>query len=571
MKHTFLFLITLFMACSLNSCQQKPVKAQATTICNPVNLSYRFCLNEPSRREAADPSIVLFEGEYYLFASKSGGYFHSKDLVTWDLITTIDLPLEVYAPTAWVIDNEIYFYGRSHFIYKTAQPKLGKWEVVNDSFPLYSDPMMFPDNDGRVYCYYGCSDEEPIMAVELDRNDRLNPIGKPVECIAANSDIYGWERTGDNNDGTKKTWIEGAWMNKYKGRYYLQYATPGTEFKSYADAVYVADSPLGPFTLAKTNPFAYKPEGFANGAGHGSTFQDKYGNYWHIGTVSISVKHMFERRLSLFPVSFDTDGEMLAHTTWGDYPMYMPDSLVTDASSLYTGWMLLSYNKPVEVSSSVVGHEASLAVDEEIRSYWSAATGNSGEYITVDLGGRSTVYALQINIAEHNTTILGHHNRPIRYLLEHSKDGKTWQLLVDKSNNLSDVPHDYVSLPSPVETRFIRLTNVEIPDGCFAVSGLRVFGKCANRTAANAVTSIRAERQPDDRRIVHLNWEQSPEAMGYLIHFGTQPDKLYQHYMVYGINDLIIKSLHAGEPYYFTIDAFNESGITQGGSVTQVL
>ena len=48
-----------------------------TTICNPVNLSYRFCLDAPSRREAADPTMVVFKGEYFLFASKSGGYFHS--------------------------------------------------------------------------------------------------------------------------------------------------------------------------------------------------------------------------------------------------------------------------------------------------------------------------------------------------------------------------------------------------------------------------------------------------------------------------------------------------------------
>src|SRR5688572_27719239 len=82
---------------------------QPTTICNPMNLSYRFCLDAPSRREAADPTMVVFKGEYYLFASKSGGYFHSTDLVEWDLITTADLPLEDYAPTAVVMNDTLYF------------------------------------------------------------------------------------------------------------------------------------------------------------------------------------------------------------------------------------------------------------------------------------------------------------------------------------------------------------------------------------------------------------------------------------------------------------------------------
>ena len=50
---------------------------------------------------------------------------------------------------------------------------------------------------------------------------------------------------------SRKPYIEGAWMNKFNGKYYLQYACPGTQYNIYADGVYVGDSPLGPFTLAK--------------------------------------------------------------------------------------------------------------------------------------------------------------------------------------------------------------------------------------------------------------------------------------------------------------------------------
>lgn len=105
-------------------------------------------------------------------------------------------------------------------------------------------------------------------------------------------------------------------MNKYKGKYYLQYAVPGTEFKSYSNGVYVSEHPLGPFTLLRHNPFSYKPEGFVNGIGHGSTFQDIHGNYWNIGTSTISKRHMFERRVSLYPV-FLIRTEMLMHTPHG--------------------------------------------------------------------------------------------------------------------------------------------------------------------------------------------------------------------------------------------------------------
>ena len=64
-------------------------------------------------------------------------------------------------------------------------------------------------------------------------------------------------------------------MNKISGKYYLQYSAPGTEFKTYADGVYVADKPAGPFTYALYSPFSFKPTGFICGAGHSCTFADK--------------------------------------------------------------------------------------------------------------------------------------------------------------------------------------------------------------------------------------------------------------------------------------------------------
>jgi beta-xylosidase len=76
---------------------------------------------------------------------------------------------------------------------------------------------------------------------------------------------------------TKEPFIEGAWLDKYQGKYYLQYACPGTQYNSYADGVFVSDNPLGPYKLAANNPYSYKPGGFLPGAGHGSTMWDKNG------------------------------------------------------------------------------------------------------------------------------------------------------------------------------------------------------------------------------------------------------------------------------------------------------
>ena len=549
-------------------------KKVQTTICNPMNLSYRFCLDAPSRREAADPTMITYKGEYYLFASKSGGYFHSTDFIQWDLITTNDLPLEDYAPTVVEMKGELYFMASKNdpplTIYKTANPKSGKWEVANAAFPIgMTDPDLFVDDDGRLYFYYGCSNVNPIQVVELDTKT-LNPIGKPVVVIKSDKKNYGWERSGDYNEVGNNPWIEGAWMNKHDGKYYLQYAGPGTEYKSYGDGVYVSEKPLGLFKLATHNPFSYKPEGFSTGAGHSSTFQDIYGNYWHIATTTISQKHMFERRLGLFPTFFDKDGVMHAYTGFGDFPFKVPTKKISDPSEIFPNWMLLSYNKPVEVSSELTDHPKKFAANEDIRTYWSAKTGEKGEWISMDLQKECTINAIQINYAENETKIMG--RQPgifYQYLLEYSDDGKTWKTLADKTQNQTDVPHDYIELATPVKARYIKLSNYKVPSGTFAIAGLRIFGNGGGK-APSEVKNLSLKRLETDRCVVGINWPKMPGAVGYNIRYGTSKDKLYQNYQVLGTESLTIRSLNALQKYYFTIDAFNENGITKGESITEL-
>lgn len=57
----------------INCCTSKEEKTEVT-FCNPLNLNYRYQPEKPSRREAADPTVVLFKDKYYLFVSKTGGY-----------------------------------------------------------------------------------------------------------------------------------------------------------------------------------------------------------------------------------------------------------------------------------------------------------------------------------------------------------------------------------------------------------------------------------------------------------------------------------------------------------------
>ena len=574
LKRVFLFLTFLTGTLVVYSQDKDLINMNQTTICNPVNLSYRFCLDAPSRREAADPTMVTFKGEYYLFASKSGGYFHSIDLIHWDLITTKDLPLEDYAPTVVEMKDTLYFMASKNdpplTIYKTANPKSGNWKVANSNFPItMTDPDLFVDEDGRLYFYYGCSNINPLYAVELDAKT-LNPIGKSIEVFNSNKKDYGWERPGDYNNKDVNPWIEGSWMTKHDGKYYLQYAGPGTEYKGYGDGVYVSDKPLGPFKLAANNPASTKPEGFIAGAGHSSTFQDKYGNYWHISTMTISQKHMFERRLGLFPTFFDKDGEMYVYTGFGDFPFKVPTKKISGPEELFSQWMLLSYNKPVEVSSELPNHPKSYAANEDIRTFWSAQTGNKGEWISMDLQKECTVNAIQINYAENDTKLFGR-NPDIyyQYLLEYSTDNKTWKTLADKTLSKTDVPHDYIELKTPVKARYIKITNYKVPSGTFALAGLRVFGNGGGKLPSE-VKNIKMERTESDRCIVKLNWTKTTGTIGHNIRYGIRKDKLYQNYQVIGVDSLTIRSLNGLQKYYFTIDAFNENGISKGKNIVEL-
>jgi hypothetical protein len=527
----------------------------------------------PSRREAADPAIVLFGDDYYLFASKSGGYWRSADMVEWTFIKPSGLPIEAYAPAVMAYDGALYYTACNIGLYKTKDPREGKWELVGKPFDV-GDPDLFADDDGRVYLYYGLSYNGGISGMELDPKNQFQPIGAPFACFRANYAQHGWERRGEESLGAmagsvfqEGPWLEGSWMTKHAGTYYLQYAAPGTEFRTYADGVYTSRSPRGPFTYSQSSPFSQKTTGFITGAGHSATFADKQGRYWHVATMRISVKHMFERRLGIFPAGFDADGELHVNTLFGDYPQLAPLERNGDVVDLQPGWMLLSFGKAAKASSSLDGLLPENAFDEDIRTYWSARTANPGEWLSVDLGKVCRIEAVQVNFAEHESTALaGAAGLYHQYRLEKSLDGKTWETLADRSANRKDVPHDYLQFPAPVNTRFVRITSVHVPGGGpFSIRDLRVFGNGLAKPPAEA-PRFEVHRDTSDPRNVVVRWEIMPDAEGYVVRYGIAPGKLYHNLEIRGRREIALHDLNAEAQYYFAVDAFNDSGRTLGSA-----
>ncbi len=561
--------------------------AQQKTYCNPVNVDYGYTPH-PSftewgkHRATADPVIVNYKGDYYLFSTNQWGYWWSKDMSTWNYISrrflrpwnkTLD---ELCAPAVGIIGDTMVVFGSTYTstftLWGSTDPKGNNWFPLVDSFEIGGwDPAFFTDDDGRFYMYNGSSNNYPVYGVELDRKT-FRPKGTRTAMYLLQDWRYGWQRFGENMDNTfLDPFIEGAWMTKHNGKYYFQYGAPGTEMSGYADGVVVSDAPLfdGRQTFEQSDPMSFKAGGFSRGAGHGATFQDNDGDYWHVSTSIICVKNTWERRMGIWPAGFDKEDVMWCNTVFGDYPHYLPDVKGKEHGG-FAGWYLLNYKKPITVSSTLGSFYANNAVDESIKTYWSAATANKGEWIQSDLGSVSTVNAIQINYADQDAEFIGKQTHIFhQYKIYYSLDGKKWTILIDKSNNKTDVPHDYVELATPVQARYIKLENIHMPTGKFAVSGLRVFGN-GNGTKPDAVRSLIVLRTEKDKRSAYIKWTPVDNAFAYNLYYGTSPDKLYSCIMIHDFNEYWFKAMDKMQTYYFAIEAINENGVSEKTKVMEV-
>ena len=559
-----------------------------TTYCNPMDIDYRYNfeqLNEKiSYRSGADPVIVNHKGEYYLFVTISGGWWHSKDLLHWDYVVPSQWPMEdMCAPTALSVKDTLFLF-QSTFqqrpIFYTTTPENGKLSFYNRWLPQLPkdigpwDPALFFDEaTDKWYMYWGSSNVYPIFGAELDKSKRLTYKDKNDyrEMIRLHPDQHGWERFGQNHRDTIKPFIEGAWMTKFKNKYYLQYGGPGTEFNVYANGTYVGDHPLGPFTYAPYNPVSYKPGGFVQGAGHGNTFQDNYGNYWNTGTPWIAVNWNFERRISMFPAGFDTDGQMFSNTRFGDFPHFLPTRQWSNKDELFTGWMLLSYRKPSSASGNKEGFDPGLVVDENPRTFWVAKANAPGEWLTVDLLQLMEVRAVQLNFTDYKSTIFNSDSTVYtQFKISISPDNKTWETIADLSHEKKDRPNAYIELKQPVKARYIRYEHGYVAAPNLAISDFRIFGKGSGKPPKTP-TGLTALRETDDRN-ANLAWNKVVGAVGYNILWGIKKDKLYQTYQLFADEDtqLGLRALSVGQDYYFAIEAFNENGVSSASEIVHV-
>jgi len=589
---------TLALGASLVAAQESPGRTWA----NPVDIDYRYNfeqMNEGiSYRTGADPAVVRYGDAYYLFLTLADGYWRSTDLLHWDFVAPSRWPFDSeVAPATLVAGNKLFLMQAATqprpLLYATdpAHGRLDFWTRLLPRVPgavsseeHYTlkpgelppgpwDPGLFQDEDGKTYIYWGSSNVHPLYASQIDlklgdeaegEGKRLAFIGKPQALFTLHPGEHGWERFGqDHTDERTKPFMEGAWMNRQGDRYYLQYAAPGTEYNVYGTGVYVGKGPLGPFEYAPYNPIGEKPGGFVTGVGHGSTFQDVYGNWWNTGTSWIGSNWTFERRIGLYRAGFHADGQMWVDTRFGDFPQRMPDHRLKENEDIFAGWMLLSYRKTMTASSALPGHPASAAADENPRTFWVAASNTPGQTLTLDLGGERTVRAVQVNFADYQSDRYGDAPDIVaQFRIEGSRDGQQWDVLADLSHETRDRPNAYLPLPKAARLRYVRYVHGHVGAHTLAIADLRVFGNADGPPPA-APTGVSARRLGDTRN-ADIHWTPVPGAVGYNVRWGLAADRLHATYQRFADQptQLTLRSLNKGVAYVVAVEAFDENGVS---------
>ncbi len=257
----------------------------------------------------ADPEGIIFDDEYWIYPTYSdhfetpdvskelseqqleaqkkaitSGYliqtffnaFSSKDLVTWtkhshvlDIKDVKWAAFALWAPAILKANNKYYlFFGANDIQNATEYGGIGVATSDNPAGPFKDalgkplikdfyngaqpiDQFVFKDDDGQFYMYYGGWAHCNVVKLSSD----LLSIVKFDDVEIA-------------KEITPENYVEGPFMLKRKGKYYLMWSEGGWGGPNYSVAYGIADSPLGPFN--RIGKILQQDSLVATGAGHHS-------------------------------------------------------------------------------------------------------------------------------------------------------------------------------------------------------------------------------------------------------------------------------------------------------------
>ena len=431
-------------------------------------------------RELADVSVLWHDGKWYMYPSVDMAWVSSDGGITWQ-----HHPLNIrdigYAPTIVRHKDKFLLMASESEVY-TAQSPLGPFTPIGKiplpaGLPSQTDPMLFSD-DGHLYYYWGCTPTDGIYGVELDADNPTRLLGKPAKLMGFDPDRFPWQRTGDWNEDPNSGWIEGSWMLKRNGTYYLTYSAAGTENRTYTVGALTSKSPLGPFTPQKNNPILRSTEGLITGTAHGSFAEGPNHSLWAFYTLRAAVVHGFERRLGMDLAYIGEDGELHVKP-----PSSVPQRLAgTSQGAVSAGWAPLNANRWTSATSAAGNLSSRLAVDNDLRTWWQPRADDVTPVLTSALVGGATVRAIRIVWRDIGlNTGKGITPGPFRYKVEVQTASGSWVTVLDRSNSTEDFLIDYRECPATPGSA-ARLVILGAPKGITpGVAEFTVFGETAKR------------------------------------------------------------------------------------------
>jgi len=255
----------------------------------------------------ADPSIKIFEGRYWIYPSGfDNNRFHawsSTDLSHWvDEGVILDVGSQVsWADTrAWAPDM-VYRNGKYYF-YFAADVQIGvavcdspKGPCTDTGKPLVPaglsgvesiDPMVFIDDDGQAYLYYGGSAGQGKMGIYKLNGDMVSLNGGQIVQTPLN-------------------FTEASWVHKRNGVYYLSYSNGCYCDSSYNVQYATSSSPLGPWahrgTILSSND-VYK------GPGHHAFLRYPGSDDWYIVYHRYENNDFSQRKVAIDRMFYGANG-----------------------------------------------------------------------------------------------------------------------------------------------------------------------------------------------------------------------------------------------------------------------
>ena len=498
----------------------EPAVGKSPRYCNPLPM-----VSGGGASASGDVTVISDNGKYYMYCS-GGGAWVSEDLLNWSLHRIANVPT---APHVVKYNGAFYMCGNDGPLFKADNPlgpftRLGEWKNTPDVVGGWNgafDMDIFVDDDNVPYLYYPGRGVSGIYVVPLDTNDLTRFAGPPKHLFAFNKD-HVWERYGEMNEYTDVAWVEGPWLQKRNGTYYLEYSASGTQWKTYADGYYMAKSPMGPFTYATNNPLLRKTEGLVTGTGHGSIVEGPGKQLWQFYTIVLS-SPPGGRRIGMDPVAVDKEGNMSVRIT--DTPQWAPGVVADPAKDGDSGSIPVTINKMramnalSQYSSQQPGHDAAYALDNSSGTWWEPSPTDTQPMLTVELSPATRFDRVQLFTVDSARLMFtgggfggrgrggrgaGRGETPgagpaatetasapaapridsYQYKIEGSLDGNTYTALLDQSTNTVVRNTLFDEFP-PTKCRFVRLTMVNWPrTSPLGIIEFTVFGKPAESLPA---------------------------------------------------------------------------------------